>query len=440
MMRQGMTFDNFTVVDSLCCPSRASTFTGQFPHNTRVVQNVAPYGGYVKFHRLGDDTRTFAVAMHAAGVRTALGGKYLNGYTTAAASTDGAPNNPPGWDAWAAIDGGGYNEFDYNVIRNASIEPHGDTAADYATTVLQRFGTDFVASATAPFFIELASYSPHSPYVPAPSDVGSFSGLPLPRSASFNKHPTAAPTWIAKLARIGPAGIGKMTRAFRERVEAVQSIDRMIGALHSSLAATGALRNTVFVFSSDNGFHMGEHGLAAGKLTAFDTDVRVPLIVTGPGIRPGTVDHHIVENVDLAPTFDNLTGAHVPATVDGRSIVPLLERKSTPWRTFAIIEHFRRPSAASSRVAQDPDRQNAAQGFPPSYQALRTATFTYVRYVDGEREFYDRRTDPFEMHNVYRTLAPMRIRSLNNRLHALHSCVGAGQCWTEALNSATNGR
>ena len=101
-------------------------------------------------------------------------------------------------------------------------------------------------------------------------------------------------------------------------------MDDLIGRLESTLRARGLLDNTYIVFSSDNGFHLGEHRLLQGKMTAFDTDIRVPLVVAGPGVPKGRTSSRLVENIDLHPTFVRLAGGTPEAGVDGRSLVPLL--------------------------------------------------------------------------------------------------------------------
>src|SRR6202030_23788 len=119
---------------------------------------------------------------------------------------------------------------------------------------------------------------------------------------------------------LSAADIAAIDRDFRKRAQSVLAVDRMIGELQAAVAAIGATRNTYFVFSSDNGYHMGEHRLMPGKMTAFDTDIRVPLIVTGPGVPAGRTIEEIVQNTDLCPTFAELGFATAPPSVDGRSL------------------------------------------------------------------------------------------------------------------------
>jgi arylsulfatase A-like enzyme len=217
------------------------------------------------------------------------------------------------------------------------------------------------------------------------------------------------------------------------RVRAVQAVDRMIGDIEQTLRETGQAKNTIFVFSSDNGFHIGEYGLYPGKLTAFDTDVVVPLVVVGPHIPAGTTNSAVVQNVDLAPTFEQIGGAEVPADVDGHSLVPLLLGKHPPWRSAALIEHH-----GGDFTGDDPDQQIALAGNPSTYEALRTADYTYVAYADGQREYYDRRTDPWELHNVYDTLSASRIAELNAQVRLMSVCHGGQECWNAAQSELSD--
>jgi arylsulfatase A-like enzyme len=243
-----------------------------------------------------------------------------------------------------------------------------------------------------------------------------------------------APTWLRDRKPLGPTIIQRIDTSFRKRVEAVQSVDRMIGNLETQLRSSGQLSNTVFVFSSDNGLHLGQHGLGRGKLTAFDTDIRVPLVVAGPGIPAGSVTSDVTENIDLAPTFEQLGGATVPPTVDGRSLVPLLHGEHPSWRTVALVEHH-----GPDLSPADPDSQSFVDGNPPTYDAIRTPAFTYVRYLNGQREYYDLRTDPAENDNVYRTLSQARVAELNATVNALVHCHGGAACWRAGQPAATTG-
>jgi arylsulfatase A-like enzyme len=271
----------------------------------------------------------------------------------------------------------------------------------------------------------VSTFSPHAPFTPAPRDSNSFRGLNVPRGPSFNHIPLHAPGWLSDRPPLTNQIIARTDYAFQKRVAAVQSVDRMIGRLEAALRNAGQLDNTYFVFSSDNGFHLGQHGLERGKLTAFDTDIRVPLVIAGPGVPPHSVNRDVTENIDLAPTFEQLGGAAVPAAVDGHSLVPLLHGQHPPWRTLALVEHH-----GPDKYPGDPDAQSYLDGNPPTYVAIRNPKFTYVRYTNGQREYYNLAKDPAETDNVYGSLSSAHVSQLNTMMNALVRCHGSASCWT----------
>jgi N-acetylglucosamine-6-sulfatase len=204
----------------------------------------------------------------------------------------------------------------------------------------------------------------------------------------------------------------------------VLAIDEMLGRIRAQLRSLGIARNTYLVFGSDNGYHLGQHRLTGGKRTAFDRDVRVPLIVVGPGVRRGGETAAMTGTVDLAPTFEAWADAQAEPGRDGRSLVPLLDgRRPRSWRRALLIEH-----TDPGVVPGDPDVQGWAQGMPSSYAALRTRRSTYVEYANGDREFYDRRHDPYELHNRTAQLSPARSVRLSAALARYRACHGAIEC------------
>ncbi len=438
----GMSFSNYTVADSLCCPSRAAILTGEYPHDTRVFTNVSPDGGFQQFYRSGDEQKTFAVALHNAGYRTALFGKYLNRYGPRVSLPSGATPwfdsayVPPGWSSWGGVDGGGYGEYNYTIADDHIAVHRAKAPSDYLTTVLQERSDDFIKTSAEqgkPFLLEVATFAPHSPSTPAPRDVGSFPGLQVPRGPDFDVLPKNAPDWLRRRPKLPSSKIGDLNHLFELRVESVQAVDRMLANLELTLRRTGQAKNTVFVFSSDNGYHMGDYTLGAGKQTAFDTDIVVPLVVTGPGIPAGVTNPALVQSIDLAPTFEDLAGTPIPSTVDGHSFASLLHNQPVPsWRTVALFEHHRRPFRKD-----DPDEQSKLQGTPPTYNAIRTARYTYVSYVDGEHEYYDRARDPYELDNIYNSLSAKRRAQLHAIVARLTSCHGPTSCWAAGLPEAS---
>jgi arylsulfatase A-like enzyme len=418
MQRDGMTFRQFMVSDSLCCSSRATIFTGEFPHNTGVLGNNPPTGGYQAFRAHGDLGRSVAVALHRAGYRTALFGKYLNDYHP----FDGGPG--PGWDEWLASSYA-YSGFGYEQSDDGRGEIAGFRPRDYVTDVLSRHAVRFIrANAGRPFFAMVSTYAPHEPFVPAPRDRSLFRHLRPPRDAAFDAPSTRPPTWLGHRPPLTARQKRVLSRDFRRRARSVQAVDEMIGRIRATLRATGVARNTYIVFTSDNGFHLGEHRLMGGKRTAFDEDIRVPLIVVGPRVRRGSSTSAITGTVDLAPTFERWAGLPPDRSRDGRALGPLL-RGRTPehWRRALLVEHF-----DDRVVTGDPDAQGWAEGRPATYAALRTRWTTYVQYADGEREFYDRRRDPAELHNIAYRLPRARLARLTATLARYRACRGERAC------------
>jgi N-acetylglucosamine-6-sulfatase len=345
-------------------------------------------------------------------------GKYLNGYQPA---TDGVP---PGWDEWD-VAGNGYPEYGYHMNSNGRVRYYGYHAGDYLTSVLSGKAVDFIRSSAAqrrPFLLEVATFAPHSPFTPAPRDAHAFPRLRAPRTPAFNVVGSHEPSWLSHFVALPLWRIARIDREFRRRAQAVQAVDRMIARIETELKARGLARNTYIVFSSDNGLHMGEHRLLTGKLTAFDTDIRVPLVITGPGVGAGRSVRLLAENVDLCPTFERLAGARVSPASDGRSLVPLLHGRSVGgWRREVLIEHHGRLFRRS-----DPDFPTAGSGNPPSYEAIRTAHSLYVEYASGEREYYDLVADPYELRNIAGQLPRRLALGLHDALARIEHCHGAG--------------
>ncbi len=419
MQKDGVTFANYFVTDSLCCPSRSSIFTGRFPHDTGIFTNTGSDGGFKAFHKRHEEQLTFAAALASAGYRTAMMGKYLNGYKP--------QNDPPepGWSLWE-VAGNGYPQFNYDFSDNGKFVRAGHAPSEYLTDVLAAKAVDFVKqSKGSPFAIEVATFSPHAPYTPAPRDADAFPGLRAPHTAAFNVAAEAdMPQWLKAHRALADGDIAKIDHDFRMRAQSVQAVDKMIGELEDAVDALGEAGNTYFVFSSDNGYHMGEHRMMPGKMTAFDTDIHVPLIVTGPGIAPGRVVQEIADNIDLNPTFAEIGGTAAAADVDGRSLVPFLHgRAVTEWRKAALVEHHGHLTDTS-----DPDFPGKRGGNPPSYEAIRGSTWVYVEYDDGEKEYHDRTTDPDELHNTYAALHDDQKASLHAMLTGLANCHDAQSC------------
>lgn len=419
MQKGGMSFNNYFVTNSLCCPSRSSIFTGHLPHNTKVMTNDSPTGGYDGFIDNGNQAQSFSVALQKSGYRTAMMGKFLNGYRP--------PKHPVplGWTDWFVIGGGGYSGYNYIASDNGKVVRRGQQADDFATDVLSAQAQAFIRSAgSKPFFLEVATFSPHAPYTPAPRHAHLFSDLKAPQSPAFGWRADAnAPKWQQDMSALTPKDIKQIDEAFRKRVQSVQAIDEMLGRLRQTVTEMGKADSTFIIFSSDNGLHLGEYSMRAGKMTPFDIDVRVPLVVTGPGVAKGVASDQIVANIDLGPTFVDWAGTSMPSLPDGRSFAGLLGNAVQPWRTTISIEHLNHLHSA-----EDPDAPVQYGGNPPTYTALRTAQALYVEYATGEAAYYDLKTDPFELHNTVNGLPSAQRTQLKGALLTHQRCRGA-ECW-----------
>src|SRR5262249_21016543 len=256
------------------------------------------------------------------------------------------------------------------------------------------------AQAGTPWFTYLAVYAPHQPATPAPQDIGRFAGAKAPRTPAYNAvDVTGKPQFIRDLPLMTPKVQQRVDNLYQRRIESLQAVDRGIARLIDTLKATGQLDDTYIVFTSDNGFHLGQFRMPSGKQTAYEFDTHVPLVVRGPGIPAGKVADQLVGNIDLAPTFAAMAGATTPGFVDGRSFLPLATDPSaaTPWRDAYLIEHWKEVDQANRDGAPlepgDLDQSGAGTSVRiskaalsniPEYHGVRTDRYLYVEYVTGE--------------------------------------------------------
>jgi N-acetylglucosamine-6-sulfatase len=438
LQRRGVTFSNYFVDDSLCCPSRASIFTGLFPHDTKVVRNLPPAGGFQKFQSEGLDEKTFAVELQRQGYTTSMLGKYLNGYGDPMTKAN-APV-PPGWTDWHVSNSTGYAEFDFALNDNGTFNTYRGKQ-NYGVDVLNTKARSFIErSAGRPFMVEVATFAPHAPYTPAPRNANDFPNLQQPRDPSFNANNVNPPSWLGTRPPMTPQQVAAADRSFRKRAQSVEAVDKLLADVEATLAAKHLTDNTYIVFSSDNGYHLGQYRLRRGKQTAFDVDTRVPLVVAGPGVPPGRTVPQVAQNVDLYPTFVELAGGAPSPAVEGHSLVPLLHPTGTrpAWRSVALVEHER------SNDPNDPDFEGGGSN-PTTYSAIRISApelagfhgavdAVYVEYDDAQHEveFYDVTKDPYERRNVADTLTNTQRSTLHTIVRALATCHDGATCWRAA--------
>ncbi|MFG3442290.1 sulfatase [Nonomuraea sp. NPDC047897] len=413
LVRQGATFDHFFVTNSWCCPSRASILRSQYVHSHRVLTNTAPEGGFDRFFATGLERSTLGLWMQQAGYRTGLMGKYLNHYPGASAAPEYVP---PGWNDWAVPVRRLYHEYGYRLNENGDLVDYGWAEEDYLSDVLARKAADFITTSTEPFFLYLAPVGPHNPANPAIRHMDEFVLDEAPRPPSFNQPDVSGePAWLRETPPLTDGQIARIDERYRSRMRSMLGVDDLVGTVVDTLARSGKLDDTYVVFTSDNGFHLGTHRLKQGKTTPFEESIKVPFVVRGPGVRPGSVVGDLASTVDIAPTFTELGGGQAAPFAEGRSLVPLLRgQRPAQWRRNVLVE-FARPA----------DQASAAQTPVPPYHALRTATHTYVKYSTGEMQLYDLTNDPYQLHNLIRIADPALLRDLDARLRAMVACSGA---------------
>ncbi len=385
--REGVRFRNAFVTTPLCSPSRASFLTGQYAHRHGITDNTdrSP-----RSHELV----TFPRRLHEAGYETAFMGKWHMGLDDRVR---------PGIDHWVSVKGqGAYLDPEFNVDGERRKIP------GYFTDILNGFAVDFLKRKhEKPFLLYVAHKAVHpdltqyadgsvsdpraSTFIPADRHRWLYADNAIPHRLNYGRPPEGKPALLRPHPSHPPLGPGTITEdeTIRNRLRMLAAVDEGLGEMLAVLEARKELDDTLVVFTSDEGYFYGEHGLSVERRLAYEESARIPLLMRWPRlIEPGTSVEAFALNIDLAPTLLEIGGAAAPADVDGRSLVPLLRGEKVAWRDSFLIEYF-------SDTVMPWVRQMG-------YEAVRTEGWKYIRYVelDGMDELYDLRADPFEMRNL----------------------------------------
>ncbi|HSK82214.1 MAG TPA: sulfatase [Rubrobacter sp.] len=415
IVNQGLNLTNAYVSESLCCPSRATILTGQYPHNTQVMRNGPPKGGHETFVAQGLEDDNVGHWLREAGYTTGFVGKYMNGYD--------ASYKPPGWSYWyAKADGNTPGERVNNNGPTKNLAGDGKTWTDRftpkATGFLDR-STD--AASDAPFALFFWPTQPHleaGDYAERYADL--YRNEPLNPKPSFDEADVSdKPQWIRELPRIGEAKTDQLRQWRRNQLRSLRQVDDAVGKVLDLLAKRGELENTYVVYTTDNGTGMGDHRWFNNhgmKQTPYEEAANVYLFVRGPDVPEGGLERKLALNNDFAPTFVDVADGRVPGTVDGRSLLPILRGDPATWRTAVMNE---RPI-------------NAGHGITP-YHAIITERYTYAEYTNGDRELYDRKEDPYQLRSQHNNPETRALRDeLSRKLADLKMCAvdAAKQCQT----------
>ncbi|KAL4420319.1 hypothetical protein ABPG77_010224 [Micractinium sp. CCAP 211/92] len=326
LAEEGANFTQYITDFALCCPSRTTILTGQCSHNTGVVGVGVPnvLGGFSRFNEMGLEHKTAPLALQAAGYRTGLIGKYLNGYWS-----ETAHHVPPGWERWFAIANIDY--YNWTASDQGKLLEFGDKDEDYSTDVLTTKAVEFLEhhkNDDRPFFLYLAPYAAHMPHLPPKRHIGKLAGLKVPRVPSWNESDeniAKKVTFVADLPHVSEETAAAYDYRYQTRAETLLAVDDMLEAVVQKLKEIGEWDNTYILYTADNGYKMGHHRLS-GKLSGYENDIRLPFYVRGPGVPQGVQLSHLISNIDLASTWLDLAGVEDPLAHerDGISFAPLL--------------------------------------------------------------------------------------------------------------------
>lgn len=406
--REGMLFRNCFVTNAICAPSRAVILTGVHSHVNKLTTNRQRFDtSQIMFPRLLQDR----------GYQTAMIGKWH------------LKSDPVGFDEWNILIGQGpyYNP---TMIHNGTREKH----TGYTTDIITDAAIDWLEHGrdkSRPFILMCQHKAPHRNWMPGPDHLHDYDDVTIPEpptlfddwtgrgSAAHNQAMTVAHHLTDHDLKLTPqhglnaeqraawdAAYGPKNKAFGEAnltgddlvhwkyqryakdyLRCIASVDDSVGRVLDYLEDNGLADNTIVIYSSDQGWYLGEHGWF-DKRWMYEESLRMPLIVRWPGVtEPGSVNTDLVQNLDFAETFLDIAGAAVPGRMQGRSIVPLL-RGQTPedWRRSIYYHYYEMPG--SHNVAR--------------HEGVRTDRYKLIHFYRlGEWELYDLEKDRNEMHSVY---------------------------------------
>ncbi|KAI4862398.1 Arylsulphatase [Hypoxylon rubiginosum] len=454
LLDHGTLFRRHFCTTALCCPSRVTLWTGKAAHNTNVTNVVPPYGGYPKFVSQGLNDKYLPVWLQGLGYNTYYTGKLFNAHTVDNYDSPHAA----GWTAsdflldpftyW-------YMNSTYQRNKDPPVSFEGkhsvDVIAEKALGLL-----DEAFEASNPFFLGVAPVSPHanlwspafkhgnhsdlediefSPPVPAERHAKLFEGIKVPRTANFNPDKPSGASWIRKLPKQSKETVDYNDDFYVQRLRTLQSVDEIVNSIVRRLGDLKILDNTYIIYTTDNGYHIGQHRMQPAKQCSFEEDINIPLIIRGPGVPQKSTSDIVTTHTDLAPTLLEIVGAPLREDFDGLAI-PLTEESlaqaSETRHEHVTVEHWGFASNEGQVFDYYP-RLHANN----TYKALRVISKTYDLHYqvwcNNERELHDLATDPGQMVNLLHPdeEAPERIAGapldkvvarLDSLLFVLKSC------------------
>ena len=392
--QRGTRYANAFATSPLCCPSRASIMTGQYPHNHGVRKND-------QSDQLIQET-TLQYYLQQNGYLTGIAGKYLNGWKETEAS-------PPYFDRWATVDDSNYRKvyFDFLANVNGVVRSPRDYSTDFIAKMSVRFMRQFEAEDETPWFMYVAPFASHKPFEPERRyrDVATPQWFGNPSVTEGDR--SDKPPWVQDRNVRLPGG----RAVARLQSRTLMSADDLVRSVFNSMTRLEETRDTLAIFISDNGYLWGEHGLAS-KRFPYTGAIKVPLMVRWPGVIPEkAIDERLAANIDVAPTILQTVGISPAHAVDGRSLFADQPREKL------LFEYF------GSRLGGD----------VPAWASLRSLAYQYVEYYeDGGAtplftEYYDLVNDPFQLENLLQDGDPTndpQATLLSVELARIRDCEG----------------
>ncbi|KAJ5772752.1 Alkaline phosphatase-like alpha/beta/alpha [Penicillium paradoxum] len=450
---QGTFFRNHFVTTALCCPSRVSLWTGRQAHNTNVTDVSPPYGGYPKFVERGFNEDFLPIWLQEAGYDTYYTGKMFNAHTIHNYHSPHI-NGFNGSDF--LLDPYTYSYLNSTYQRNheAPVSYEGEHTIDVITGKALGF-LDDALDGERPFFLAVSPVAPHSNVDPEDIVSGKiqmtapiplqrhehlFESVKVPRTLNFNPDEPSGISWIRGLPPQNQSVVDYNDHFYRSRLRALQGVDELVDSLVTRLEESGQLDNTYIIYTSDNGFHIGQHRLPPGKTCGFEEDIRVPLFIRGPGVAKGHVQDAVTTHIDLAPTLFHLAGLPARDDFDGVAI-PVTPEFDGERHEHVTVEYW---GSAVVEGAYSGIGVDGSSTIPNNtYKSVRLLGEGYNLYYsvwcNNEHELYDLSTDPYQLNNLYpsttslandieprilgRSLAQI-ISRLDALLMVLKSCQG----------------
>lgn len=440
----GVTFRHSFVNTPVCCPSRSTILTGKYLHNTGVRNNSLSGNCSSPAWQTHHEPTTFASALQRANYSTFYAGKYLNQYGSF--HTGGTRHVPAGYDWWLGLKGNS-KYYNYTLSVNGTAKHFGDEPDEYLTDVMKTYALSFLNQKrleNSPFFMMLSTPAAHEPFTPALRHQNAFPGAKAVRTPSFN-YSSSDKHWLVRMPpNTLPSDVTFLDDIHRHRLQTLLAVDELVQALVEKLQSMHVLDDTYIMLTSDHGYHIGQFVQPWDKRQPYETDIRVPLLIRGPGVKRNHTLELPVSAIDLAPTILEMAGLSIPDDIDGQSFLKHIKEgtESDAAERFFLIEYFGEGDQSKidgacpwtydgnlTECTKDSwckcqDSRNNT--YACVRRLSRTVNFKFCQFSDDENfvEVYDLERDPFELVNIFPGMDVGEQNDYTRILGELQSCQG----------------